>query len=233
MRVSAAQKKGAKSLINTVAHRLASLVDGRIVQGRTKETAIVTTRGAIEKYLSGQSLFSLPTVMARKTCTIDIGIGIGVTSDAAEAFALQGLEMLLTERGAIFDLGDEITVATKIIAPLESRRIRAHSLETARGAKLPPALVRKLGVIFRELDETSFTAAEFARAYKIQPRSARKLIARLKEGGIIEDSGLEVKSGAGRPRLAYQIYIDRLMSQENAPAISKQSSNRYRGPSMK
>jgi predicted ArsR family transcriptional regulator len=74
--------------------------------------------------------------------------------------------------------------------------------------------VRRLGLIFRELDPTGFTAEEFARGYNIQPRSARRLIALLRARGLVQECGLEAGDGVGRPRHVYRLLLDRLTGSE-------------------
>jgi predicted ArsR family transcriptional regulator len=67
-----------------------------------------------------------------------------------------------------------------------------------------------LRAAFRGLDPTTFTSNELASSYGVIPHSARRLIATLRERGLVEECGIEKSDGAGRPQIAYRIALDRL-----------------------
>ncbi|MEZ4595733.1 MAG: hypothetical protein R3C32_02210 [Chloroflexota bacterium] len=55
------------------------------------------------------------------------------------------------------------------------------------------------------------TAAELARAYGIEARSARRLTTSLQRAGIATATGRQGGGGAGRPQTVYRIDVGRLI----------------------
>lgn len=78
------------------------------------------------------------------------------------------------------------------------------------GSGLGPLSTSRLLDSMRLLDTTAITAPQLASAYGVTERSARRLLKRLEVVGAATQLGREGAPGPGRPRVIYQVDIDRL-----------------------
>ena len=139
------------------------------------------------------------TLPKRQSSAITIGIGYGASASIAEE---QG------RRAA--DEAAARSASLSVANPGQLGQRRAENLSALRRLKVSPTLVRRLIDVFTNLDPESFTAQELAGAYRLSPRSARRLIRLLREHGLVEESGIEKPNGPGRPTRAYRIALNRL-----------------------
>ena len=199
------QKHSTRQL-SKAARLCSDFLGGRIVKIDLNEALWITTRGAIDRHLKA---LPLSNVSVRGPAFI-LGIGIGPNADQAETFARQAQQRTSSSATRYFQIEQTAFVVEKI-DPNEAREERQSDLETARNLQVSPAVIRRLGVVFQELDPNGFTSAELAQSYSIQPRSARRLLTLLKDRGFVEECGLSVQHRAGRPQLIYRIFLDRML----------------------
>jgi len=200
-------------LLRLLAHRLG----GRVMRAGAKEGCFLATRGAIERGLN------MLTVTSSGTSGIPafvLGIGTGSTAENAETRAREACERAMCDRQDQIRVNDSLSVPFAIMHSVQSREIRRRNIERGRDLQVSPAIVRRLGLIFRELDPGGFTADEFARSYNIQPRSARRLIALLRARGLVLECGVEAGDGAGRPRHVYRLVLERFAEAGLSPELA-------------
>ncbi|WP_146991906.1 hypothetical protein [Bradyrhizobium macuxiense] len=205
---SASNTRGKHSTkrLSKAAGLCSDLLGGRIVKIDLNEALWITTRGAIDRHLKALPLSS---VSVRDPAFI-LGIGIGPNADQAEAFARQAQQRTSSPATRYFQIQQTAFIVEKM-DPNEAREERQSDLKAARNLQVSPAVIRRLGVVFQELDPNGFTSAELAKSYSIQPRSARRLLTLLKDRGFVEECGLGARHRAGRPELIYRIFLDRML----------------------
>jgi DNA-binding transcriptional ArsR family regulator len=166
---------------------------------------IHTTYGTIESVLVADG----PT-MPPDWC---VGFGIGATPADAELNARRALQLGKGGKESVTVLADGsiVSMATHGLVSYRLRETDDQMLAHARGVGLRSLTLARLAASLRDLDTESVTVRELADAYGVEPRSARRLLARLEEAGIATLRGVEGEPGAGRPRSVYRIDVDALV----------------------
>lgn len=194
---------------------LAERVQGRLVDLDETTFVIYTNRGtidgAISRLLEGHGSPFDPTVLP---AGIHVGVGLGATVSAAEEHARRALAMgerdgvlhVVHPDGAVVRASDQGPAST-----LRLREMHAPTLEVARELGLGPLALARLTQALRQVDTSAVTAAELARAYGIEPRSARRMMTALQRAGIATALGRQGGPGAGRPQTVYRIDVARLV----------------------
>jgi hypothetical protein len=97
----------------------------------------------------------------------------------------------------------------------ELHRIREtdqRRLEAARQAGIGPTTFSRLQAVLAELGTNQFTARDFARAYGVEPRSARRMLAGLVDTGLAQTTGAQAGPRAGRPQVVYELDVHALLA---------------------
>ncbi len=201
-----------RRLLSTVGRKYADMLDGRLVKQTTSELVILATRGAVERSLQSELVGRASAMNTELHEHLKLGIGFGVSASFAEAHARRALDAAIQSRQRVsISLQDGSTLPLDVMQPMDTSAVRAENLRAARHLKMSPTVIRRLKTVFRDLDPSSFTATELASSYGVIPRSARRLIALLRERGLVEECGIEKGAGAGRPQIAYRIAVDRIV----------------------
>jgi hypothetical protein len=209
------RKRGAISL-GVALEYCAELLGGRVLREDRHEGYLLTTRGSIERAVKARASLSPEDGASRGFV---LGIGTGPTTDSAEARARQACERASEAPQGLIRLSPGLIVPFASVSLMQAREIRRTNVKSRQDLQISPSVIRRLGLIFRELDPTGFTADELARGYKVQPRSARRLIALLRARGLVQECGVEGSDRAGRPRHVYRILLDRIASAQE-PGLS-------------
>ena len=98
------------------------------------------------------------------------------------------------------------------------RETREPNLRVAEQLGLGPLAFARLTRALRQVDVSSLTATDLARAYGIEPRSARRLMTSLLRAGIATRMGVQGGPGAGRPQTVYRVDVAKLIPAADAPA---------------
>lgn len=190
------------------------------LQGRLSdlddETFIVyTNRGAIEGAVSRlMAGHSGPLELQRLPSDARVGVGMGSTVSGAEENALRALVMGEQHGDLHVAFADGEVLRASRERPPTTFQLRETDESTRRLAKqlgLGPLVLTRLTQALRQVDTTAVTAAELARAYGIEARSARRLMTSLQRAGIATRLGRQGGPRAGRPQTVYRIDLDRLV----------------------
>jgi DNA-binding transcriptional ArsR family regulator len=197
--------------VRTAIASLAERLHGVLTHSGAGTFLVHTTRGAIERHLA-VSEWRRDQLAAEVGLPADVGMGFGVGSTAAEAEGNARWAMKLGGRSdhVYLTLADG-TIRGGDSGEGGSRRHPGGLRRPVTGTGLPPAMLARLAAASRQLDAGAFTARELADAYGVEARSARRILAALREAGIAAVSGSKA-IGAGRPETLYLIDVDRLLS---------------------
>jgi len=194
------------------ARKCAHLLDGRIVRQAGHEVVVLATRGAAEHCIKS-GLLPGEILPKHLSGIVAIGIGYGASASVAEE---QGRKAL--------DTAALCSRPLAVMKPGQLKRHRAENLQAVRRLKVSPTLARRLIDVFASLDPENFTANELARAFRLNPRSGRRLISLLRGQKLVRECGIEKLDGPGRPTRAYRIALSRLA--EVLPVGSRKSRGR-------
>jgi hypothetical protein len=202
-----------ENVARDVGRRYAELLGGTVTSVSRSEAVIHTSRGIVERQLRTDSGDRSSLLRTEYRDLVDVGIGLGETTPAAEAQARRALAFakrqrvpcVCTEDGAI------IPVRGSGVA-IPPRELRPQWRRTAEGLGVSAPTLHRLVEALRVLNPSAFTARQLAAAYGVQSRSARRLIADLERLGLIEPTGTEQGPGAGRPQTVYRIDPQKLVS---------------------
>jgi DNA-binding NarL/FixJ family response regulator len=198
---------GDKRVLAATVAAIAKLTGGRAVDSATREAMILTTKGALHRTI--HPILRSPS--GSPTPAFAISVGVGINADRAETHARDASERRPSEEDRVFEI-DGSAISYRIVDQNAARDARQEDLELAQMLDVPATVVRKLISVFRTIDPNGFTAVEFAAAYSVQPRSARRLLSTLKDRGFVQEQGSRAKDRAGRPQVVYRIFLDRFLS---------------------
>lgn len=194
---------------------LAEGLHGRVVDLDEDTLIVYATRAAVEASLARlASDGSGPFAPGRRGANSALGIGIGATIPAAEEHARRALAMGDRYGELHVALPDgEVALATADAdrAGYRLRETHQPTLRIAQDLGLGPLAFARLVRALRQVDVTSVTASELARAYGIEPRSARRLMTSLVRAGVASRMGVQGGAGAGRPQTVYRVDVERLL----------------------
>jgi hypothetical protein len=205
-----ARSRSSRHVLAMVGRKYAEALDGRVINQTVNELVILATRGSVERSLRSDLVSRASPLATELRQHLKVGIGFGASASVAEDHARQAIDASESQQRLVVHLEEGTVMPLEIFQPIDTREIRERNLRTARLLNVSPTIIRRLGTAFRELDPTSFTAAELALAYGVNPRSARRIIAMLRERNLIEECGIEKSIGAGRPQIAYRAAFDHL-----------------------
>jgi hypothetical protein len=205
-----ARFRSSRHVLALVGRKYAEALDGRVINQSENELVILATRGSVERSLRSDLVSRASPLATELQQHLKVGIGFGASASVAEDHARHAINASEPQQRLIVHLEEGTVMPVEIFQPIDTRELRERNLRTARLLNFSPTMIRRLGTAFRELDPSSFTAAELALAYGVNPRSARRIIAMLRERNLIEECGIEKSVGAGRPQIAYRAAFDRL-----------------------
>lgn len=192
---SGGSPKSLQRALLLAARKCAAVVDGRIVKQSPQEVVVLTTRGVVNRSIKDGLLGHSKQLRG----AIALGIGYGPSASIAEEQGRRAVETADPQSEAV-----HVTSADHV------KKHRAGNLRAAHRLKVSPTMARRLIWAFTTLDPESFTAGELAAAYRVNPRSARRLISLLRAQDLAEECGIEKHTGAGRPMPVYRIALSRL-----------------------
>jgi len=196
---------------------LARIVDGRMMSG-AGSTTILTTRGSLERELNrGQVRRILAELSAAQSW---IGVGLGHSLPHAEENAKYALTVAAVTQDHHEVLPDESIrrLSDSTTAKLRLRNTDSRLMAAARLGGIGPTTFSRLQAALAKLGREDMTAKELARAYGVEPRSARRLLVALQKAGIARPLGSQAPPGAGRPQVVYKIDLELLFDPDSASA---------------
>ncbi len=198
---------------------IAEGLHGRVVDLDEDTLVVYTTRAAVEASLARLATDgSGPFAPGRRDADSALGIGIGATIPAAEEHARRALAMgdRYGELHVALPEG-EVVLATGDVDRSGYRLRETHqpTLRIAQEIGLGPLAFARLVRALRQVDVGSVTASELARAYGIEPRSARRLMTALVRAGVARRMGVQGGPGAGRPQTVYRVDVERLLPSQD------------------
>lgn len=206
----------AREVVLDVAERL----HGRLAELDDETLIVYTSRGSIEDAIARlMAGHDGPFQAERFPLDARVGVGLGSTVAGAEENAKRALVMGERHGDLHVAFADgEIFRASRDrqAARYRLRETDGAALRLARELGLGPLAVARLTRALRQLDPSAVTATELARAYGIEPRSARRLITSLQRAGIATKLGRQGGPRAGRPQTVYRIDLARLVGTGSA-----------------
>lgn len=194
---------------------LAERLQGRLTEVDEATLIVHTSRGAVESAVARSSTDPAgPFDLSGLAEDLGAGAGIGATVAAAEEHARQALALAERDGDVHVVYQDGSVVRASRTGPTSTFRLRATdagALEVARELGIGPLALASLTRALRTVDASAVTAAELARAYGIEARSARRLMTSLQRAGIATATGRQGGGGAGRPQTVYRIDVGRLI----------------------
>ncbi len=197
---------------------LAERLHGRLADLDQSTFIVHTDRGTIDaavaRLTAGQGG---PLDPDRLPPDLRVGIGTGATVPGAEENARRALVMGERDPELHVAHADGAVLRVARSGPAETLRLRETDLATTRLARelgLGPLALTRLTRALRQVDCSALTAADLARAYGIEPRSARRLMTALQRAGIAARLGRQGGPRAGRPQTVYRIDVGRLIPAE-------------------
>jgi hypothetical protein len=201
---------------------LAEGLSGRIAELDAETLIVYASRTSVEAALSRLTVDrSGPLGTLHRMSDLTMGIGIGSTVRAAEENARRALVM--GERYGELHIGfpdGEVQLASQeeVSASYRLRETRGPTLRVAERLGLGPLAFARLVRALGQVDVASLTATDLARAYGIEPRSARRLMTSLQRAGIATRMGVQGGPGAGRPQTVYRIDVAKLIPADEPEA---------------
>lgn len=197
---------------------LAESLQGRLADLDGRTFIVHTNRGAIEAAIERLSAgHGGPLDLGGSEPGLRMGIGVGATVPGAEENARRALVM--SERDTDLHVAYPDGALTRVprdgrAVTLRLRETDVNSARVARQLGLGPLSLTRLTRALRQVDVSAVTAADVARAYGIEARSARRLMTALRRAGIATELGRQGGPRAGRPQTVYRIDVGRLVGAE-------------------
>ena len=205
---------GDRAAVLDIAERL----QGRMVDVNDETIMVYTSRSTIERALSRLTDgHDGPLSLERLPPDVQVGVGLGRTVAGAEENARLALTMGERDGKLYVGFPDGEVLRVGGDRPATTYRLReTHpaALRIADELGIGPLALTRLTRALRQVDASAVTAAELARAYGIEARSARRLITSLLRAGIATQLGRQGGAGAGRPQTVYRIDLERLAGAE-------------------
>lgn len=194
---------------------LAERLQGRLAEVDEATLIVYSSRGAVESAVARAAVDPAgPFELAGVVEDLGVGAGLGATVAAAEEHARQALVLGERDGDVHVVYQDGSVVRASRTGPASTFRLRATdegALQVARELGIGPLALASLTQALRKVDASAVTAAELARAYGIEARSARRLMTSLQRAGIATATGRQGGGGAGRPQTVYRIDVGRLI----------------------
>lgn len=191
---------------------LADTLQGEPITTDQGRPAVATTRGAMARELRhagalGRALDHLAAADAW------VGAGLGHSLPHAAEQSRYALTVAAATRNHQVVLPDG--TVRRLVGGADSRLSVRHTGErlqaAARLAGIGPMTLSRLQAALSTIGRSDVTAKELARAYGVEPRSARRLLNALLKAGVAEPRGAQSAPRAGRPQVIYKIDIEALL----------------------
>ncbi len=188
---------------------LANKVFGSLFPQGQVEFMIFTTRGVVETEKMPSEILNM---LSKITENFSGGLGYGHTVYRAEMNARMALNRAISYKGACLY---KMEIDGCLTGPFrEGRRTLSYQLqetdnkvkEIAEKLGLSTAYIGKIESLIRNTNNRRFSAEEFASFLDISPRSARRILNKILDGGYAEVVAHESTKKTGRPRKIF--YID-------------------------
>lgn len=188
-------------------------IDGHLLMPGLGQYVFFTTRALLEKSSDGLSRAPLlARLRAAVPARVAMGLGMGATANQAAEHARTSLARarecgvtacfaILETKQLIGPLGD----SANTVRPLQAADPRLVS--AARRAGLHALGVERFVAAVRNLGTRHFTASDLAPPLAITDRSARRLVLRMHQAGLVRVVGQEGLATRGRPRQLYQLVL--------------------------
>ncbi|MEC5188739.1 MULTISPECIES: transcriptional regulator [Geobacillus] len=179
-----------------------------------RELRFITTREALQldDQQHSNELTLIHDIFQKTERKVQLGIGIGRSTNEAEMYALEALKKAKASNTdyIIYDANG------KIYGPVMQSGILSYSLwndnekvlEIAQKANVSSSTINRILSFFKIHGKNSVTAIELAKGLRITPRSARRLLSRLEQAGLVSVTGEEQPVNRGRPRQIYSLLLD-------------------------
>ncbi|MQA81998.1 MAG: hypothetical protein GEV10_26590 [Streptosporangiales bacterium] len=200
------------SLLDALVRDTAMGMAADLVDGFPPHAKLVTTRGAVERWLAGEAGAGTKLRETEFAGIADLGVGFGATVVLAEQNARRALTHAQREGRPYVMRDDGLTSPADPSRPAYRARVtQPATLAISREVGLSPVSLQRLVHVLHRIDSQTVTAAGLASSYGVSPRSARRLLAKLVAGGYAVSVGTEQGGGAGRPQAVYDVRLDRLV----------------------
>jgi len=179
--------------------------DGHLVDSGSGDFQFFTTRAHFEKTTGLYSHWPLVERLVQAGLEMSAGVGLGATAGEAGVNARAALDEALRGKGSACFVMLE---GQRLIGPLGpgARELGAGGLALGPGpgASLPRALAVLDGMA------GDFTARDLALRLRVGPRTAHRVLSKLREAGDVLEVGQESSGARGRPRRVFRRRRDAL-----------------------
>ncbi|CAN5632374.1 transcriptional regulator [soil metagenome] len=194
---------------------LAERLQGRVADVDGGTVIVYTSRSIIENSLS-LLMAGHDGPLSHHRVPPDARIGVGLGTSVAMAEENARLARTMSERdGALyvgFPDGEVLRIGgDRHATTYRLRETHPEALRVAQELGIGPLALTRLTRALQQIDASAVTAMDLARAYGVEPRSARRLITALQRAGIATREGRQGGAGAGRPQTVYRIDLERLV----------------------
>ncbi len=172
---------------------------------------LFTTKGSLRDCTNNfTAIPDFPELNSIKKDICACGIGFGNSASQAELNAMVALRQ---GRETGFGSWFVITENKQIIGPLSAESFQTVDLYSenlifaSKQASLSVATLSKIEQLIKKSGTHNVSAQDLAMALHILPRSARRILQRLVEGGLAKEIGGESPGIKGRPKKVYQVTL--------------------------
>jgi DNA-binding transcriptional ArsR family regulator len=198
--------------VAAVLQTLASQLQGELVTSESGAATIVTTRGAVERQLTGSDAFrSTLERLAAAGAWAGVGLGHSVAHAYEQARYAKTVAQATLEHQVVLPDGTVLRLGDGSDHPLRVRDPGERLQRIARRGGIGHMTLSRLQAAMATLGRSDVTAKELARAYGVEPRSARRLLNALLKAGVAEPAGAMSAARAGRPQVVYKINLEALL----------------------
>lgn len=204
---------GAEDSFGRAREHLVDLLHGRVQQVDDRTLMLFTTWGTLQTVLnrSGSGAALMPDALRTG---VALGFGLGATLPRAEENARRAVALSRVDRktcvvftdGTVRRFDDERPRTT-----LTLRHTDRRMLALARAVDMNPTSFQRLVAALQELDYQALTAQDLAGSLRVGTRSARRILLKLEQGGIVSRTGSVTGAGAGRPQTLFRVDLQKLL----------------------
>jgi hypothetical protein len=204
---------GAEDSFGRAREHLVDLLHGRVQQVDDRTLMLFTTWGTLQTVLnrSGSGAALMPDALRTE---VALGFGLGATLPRAEENARRAVALSRVDRktcvvftdGTVRRFDDERPRTT-----LTLRHTDTRMLALARAVDMNPTSFQRLAAALQELDYQALTAQDLAGSLRVGTRSARRILLKLEQGGIVSRTGSVTGAGAGRPQTLFRVDLQKLL----------------------
>jgi len=191
---------------------LAGQLQGSVIATDRAMPTIATTRGVVERELVRAG--ALQRALGRMA-SLDAWMGVGLGYSLVHAEEQASYALTVAEATRDHHVVRPDGTARRLLDGAESLlRVRdtGERLQTAaRLGGVGPMTLSRLQAALATLGRSDVTARELARAYGVEPRSARRLLNTLIKAGVAKPLGAHSAPRAGRPQVIYKVDLEAML----------------------